>query len=82
MMIFAFNVASALAAGNAVIVKPSELGSLSILELAKHLNNLDLPKGLINIITGRGETTGALLASSDIDLISYTGSTKNFYTNV
>lgn len=78
MMIFAFNVASALAAGNAVIVKPSELGSLSILELAKHLNNLDLPKGLINIITGRGETTGALLASSDIDLISYTGSTKNF----
>jgi acyl-CoA reductase-like NAD-dependent aldehyde dehydrogenase len=77
LMIFAFNVASAIAAGNAVIVKPSEFGSLSILELAKYIDKLDFPKGLINVITGKGETVGSLLASSNIDLISYTGSSKN-----
>lgn len=77
LMIFAFNVASAIAAGNAVIVKPSEFGSLSILELAKYIDKLDFPKGLINVITGKGETVGSLLASSNVDLISYTGSSKN-----
>jgi acyl-CoA reductase-like NAD-dependent aldehyde dehydrogenase len=77
LMIFAFNVAPALAAGNAVIVKPSEFGSLSILELANHINELNFPKGIINILTGKAETTGSLLASSDVDLLSYTGSSRN-----
>ena len=78
MMIFGFNAASAIAAGNAVIVKPSEFGSLSLLELAKYLDELDFPKGLISIITGEGAVIGKKLAESDIDVISYTGSSENF----
>ena len=74
LMIFGFTCAAALAAGNALIVKPSEWGALSLLELAKHLDDLDVPKGLINIVTGRGEHTGKALASSAVDLISFTGS--------
>ncbi|MFH1504931.1 MAG: aldehyde dehydrogenase family protein [Candidatus Omnitrophota bacterium] len=74
LMIFGFTCAAAIAAGNALIIKPSEYGSLSILELAKYLDKLDLPKGLINIVTGRGQTLGKYLAQSDTDLISFTGS--------
>ncbi|MBN2119832.1 MAG: aldehyde dehydrogenase [Candidatus Omnitrophica bacterium] len=74
LMIFGFTCAASLAAGNSLIVKPSEYGSLSVLELAKYIDKLDIPKGLINIITGRGETVGKLLSESDIDIISFTGS--------
>ncbi|MBU2436442.1 MAG: aldehyde dehydrogenase family protein [Candidatus Omnitrophica bacterium] len=74
LMIFGFSCAGALAAGNSLIIKPSEYGSLSILELVKHLDKLDIPKGLINIITGHGETVGKYLAGSDTDIISFTGS--------
>ena len=74
LMIFGFSCAGALASGNALIVKPSEYGSLSLSELAKHLDKLDMPKGLINIITGRGETVGKYLAQAEVDLISFTGS--------
>lgn len=74
LMIFGFSCAGALAAGNSLIIKPSEHGSLSMLELVKYIDKLDIPKGLINIITGKGETTGKYLAQSDIDLISFTGS--------
>ena len=78
LMIFGFSCAAALAAGNAVIIKPSEYGSLSLLEVAKYLNELDFPKGLINVITGEGSVIGKALASSDIDIISYTGSSTHF----
>ena len=78
LMIFGFNAASALAAGNAIIVKPSEFGSLSLLELAKYIDELDFPKGLINIITGEGSIIGKALASSDVDIISFTGSSESF----
>lgn len=74
LMIFGFTCAGALAAGNSLIIKPSEFGSLSMLELAKYLDKLDLPKGLINVVTGKGETVGKSLASANIDLISFTGS--------
>lgn len=74
LMIFGFSCAAALAAGNALIIKPSEYGSLSMLELAKHLDDLEIPKGLINIISGKGEKIGKLLAQKDIDFISFTGS--------
>ena len=78
LMIFGFNAASALAAGNAIIVKPSEFGSLSLLELAKYIDELDFPKGLINVITGEGSVIGKALASSDVDIISFTGSSESF----
>jgi acyl-CoA reductase-like NAD-dependent aldehyde dehydrogenase len=74
LMIFGFTGAAALAAGNSLIIKPSEFASLSLLELVKHLDRLDLPKGLINVVTGRGETIGKALAESPVDLISFTGS--------
>ncbi len=74
LMIFGFSCAAALAAGNALIVKPSEYGALSLLELAKHIDALDIPKGLISIITGRGQTLGKDLAESEVDIISFTGS--------
>ncbi len=77
LMIFGFSCAAALAAGNAVIIKPSEWASLSLLELARYLDKLDFPSGLINVVTGKGEKTGKFLASSSIDLISFTGSRES-----
>ncbi len=73
-MIFGFVVPAALLAGNSVIIKPSEYGSLSILEFTKHLQKLDIPAGLINVISGRGDVVGSYLCSKDVDLISFTGS--------
>jgi acyl-CoA reductase-like NAD-dependent aldehyde dehydrogenase len=78
LMIFGFNAAAALAAGNAVIVKPSEFGSLSLLTLAKYLHELEFPPGLINVVTGTGPVVGKALASSDVDIISFTGSSATF----
>ncbi len=74
LMIFGFSCAGSLAAGNSLIIKPSEYGSLSLLELAKYIDKLDIPKGLINILSGKGDTLGKYLAESDVDLISFTGS--------
>lgn len=78
LMLFGFNAAPALAAGNAVIVKLSEFGSLSLLTLAKYLHGLEFPRGLINFITGDGPAIGAALAASDVDIISFTGSSATF----
>jgi acyl-CoA reductase-like NAD-dependent aldehyde dehydrogenase len=74
LMIFGFNAAAAMAAGNAVIVKLSKFGSLSLLTLAKYLHELGFPPGLINFITGEGPIIGKALAASDVDIISFTGS--------
>ena len=74
LMIFGFNAAAALAAGNAIIVKLSEFGSLSLLTLAKYLHELEFPRGLINFVTGEGAGIGKDLAASDVDIISFTGS--------
>jgi acyl-CoA reductase-like NAD-dependent aldehyde dehydrogenase len=78
LMIFGFNAAAALAAGNAVIVKLSEFGSLSLLTLAKYLQGIEFPRGLINFITGEGPVIGKALASSAVDIISFTGSSHTF----
>lgn len=74
LMIFGFSCAPSLAAGNSLIIKPSEYGSLSILELAKYIDKLDIPKGLINVVTGYGESVGRYLAESKLEAISFTGS--------
>lgn len=76
MMIFGFQSAAALAAGNTVVIKPSEYGSLSLLEMATIVSKLDIPEGLINIITGRGMAAGRELARSSADILSFTGSEK------
>ena len=68
-------VASAVAAGCAVVVKPSELSSLQTRVLVEALHEANLPKGLLNIVTGRGEVVGAeLVRHPDVDKISFTGS--------
>jgi len=67
--------ASAVAAGCTVVVKPSELSSLQTRVLVEALHEADLPKGLLNVVTGRGEIVGAeLVRNADVDKISFTGS--------
>ena len=66
----------ALAAGNTIVLKPSEETSLSIMELAKQMQQIGLPKGVVNIVTGFGPEAGAELASHPmVDKIAFTGST-------
>ena len=67
--------ASAIAAGCTVVIKPSELSSLQTRVLVEALHEADLPKGLMNIVTGRGKVVGAeLVRNPDVDKISFTGS--------
>ncbi|HAL55970.1 MAG TPA: aldehyde dehydrogenase [Bacteroidetes bacterium] len=66
----------ALAAGNAVVLKPSELTPCTAMELAKIVHEIGFPKGVINIVPGFGEDAGeALVRSPMVDKISFTGST-------
>lgn len=72
----AWKIAPALAAGNTIVFSPSSSTSLSVLELAKILNEV-LPKGVFNLITGRGSKSGDYLQHhKGIDKIAFTGSTS------
>ncbi len=67
--------ASAIAAGCTVVIKPSELSSLQTRVLVEALHEAKLPKGLLNVVTGRGDLVGAeLVRNPDVDKISFTGS--------
>jgi len=67
--------ASAVAAGCTVVVKPSELSSLQTRVLVEALHDAKLPRGLLNVVTGRGNVVGAeLVRNQDVDKISFTGS--------
>jgi len=67
--------ASAVAAGCTVVIKPSELSSLQTQVLIEALNEADLPKGLLNVVTGLGNVVGAeLVRNPDVAKISFTGS--------
>lgn len=71
--------APALASGNSVVIKPSELTSITILELSKILKDV-LPPGVVNIVTGTGEYVGqAILDHPDIKKLAFTGSTRVGY---
>jgi acyl-CoA reductase-like NAD-dependent aldehyde dehydrogenase len=75
LMITAWKLAPALAAGNTVVVKPPEDAPLSILHLARLIDEAGLPKGTVNVVPGLGEGAGrALVAHPDVDKISFTGS--------
>ncbi|MEU0560030.1 aldehyde dehydrogenase family protein [Dactylosporangium sp. NPDC006015] len=68
--------APALAAGNTVVHKPSEVAPLSALRLAELVREAGLPSGVYNLVTGYGDPTGAALAGhAGVDLVSFTGST-------
>lgn len=70
-------IAPALAAGNTVVAKPSELAPSSVLRLAEIAHHAGLPAGVLNVIAGRGPTAGAALARHmDVDKLHFTGSTR------
>lgn len=75
MMIGAWKIAPALAAGNSVVLKPAEGASLSLLKLAALCAEAGLPEGVLNVVTGRGAVCGeALGLHMDIDVLAFTGS--------
>ncbi len=76
MLMAGWKVAPALACGNAVILKPAEQTPLTALELAALAAEVGLPPGVLNVVTGMGETAGAaLVRHPDVDKIAFTGST-------
>ncbi len=76
LLMLAWKIAPALAAGNTVVLKPAELTPLTALALAEACIEAGLPKGVVNIITGDGETGAALVAHPDVNKIAFTGSTE------
>jgi aldehyde dehydrogenase (NAD+) len=74
-LFFCLKLASAVAAGCTVVIKPSELSSLQTRVLVEALHEADLPKGLLNVVTGLGTVVGAeLVRNPDVAKISFTGS--------
>lgn len=76
LLMLAWKVAPALAAGNTVVLKPAEYTPLTALLFAQISREAGLPKGVLNIVTGDGETGAALVAHSGVDKIAFTGSTS------
>jgi len=75
MMIGAWKIAPALAAGNSVVLKPAEGASLTLLRLAELCAEAGLPEGVFNVITGRGAVSGeALGLHMGVDVLAFTGS--------
>jgi len=75
LMMAAWKIAPALATGNTVVLKPAETTPLTALKLAEIIRDCDLPPGVVNIITGPGETGEALVHHAGVDKIAFTGST-------
>ena len=75
LLMMAWKIAPALAAGNTVVLKPAEFTPLTALAFAEACVEAGIPKGVVNIVTGDGETGAALVAHSDVDKIAFTGST-------
>src|SRR5205085_9092650 len=70
-------VAPALAAGCTVVLKPSEVAPLTAFILAEVVDEVGLPAGVFNLVTGYGSVVGEALAGHpDVDMISFTGSTR------
>jgi aldehyde dehydrogenase (NAD+) len=75
LLMLAWKIAPALAAGNTVVLKPAETTPLSALIFAEILQQADLPPGVVNIVTGAGATGAALVSHPDVDKVAFTGST-------
>src|SRR5437773_11758469 len=76
LLMAAWKIAPALACGNTVVLKPAETTSLTALRLAQIFQEAELPDGVVNIVTGAGETGAAIVNHPDIDKIAFTGSTE------
>lgn len=75
LLMLAWKIAPALATGNTVVLKPAETTPLSALFFADICRQAGLPKGVVNILPGYGDTGAALVAHPDVDKVAFTGST-------
>ena len=76
LLMAAWKLAPALACGNTCVLKPAETTSISAMHLAQILQEAELPDGVVNIVTGAGETGRALVEHPDVDKLAFTGSTE------
>jgi aldehyde dehydrogenase (NAD+) len=76
LLMLAWKIAPALATGNTVVLKPAEYTPLTALAFAELCNEVGLPKGVVNIVTGDGSTGEALVKHAGVDKIAFTGSTE------
>ena len=76
LLMAAWKIAPALACGNTVVLKPAETTSITALRLAQIFQEAELPEGVVNIVTGPGDTGAALVNHPDVDKIAFTGSTE------
>ncbi|TDB84424.1 aldehyde dehydrogenase family protein [Actinomadura sp. KC216] len=76
LLMLAWKIAPALACGNTVVLKPAETTPLTALLFADICRQAELPPGVVNIITGAGETGRALVAHGGVDKVAFTGSTE------
>ncbi|MCB1204911.1 MAG: aldehyde dehydrogenase family protein, partial [Verrucomicrobiae bacterium] len=76
LLMAAWKIAPALACGNTVVLKPAETTSVTALHLAEIFQDAGLPPGVVNIVTGGGETGAALVSHPGIDKVAFTGSTE------
>jgi aldehyde dehydrogenase (NAD+) len=76
LLMLAWKIAPALAAGNTVVLKPAEFTPLTALAFAEICSEAGIPDGVVNIVTGDGETGAALVAHPGVDKIAFTGSTE------
>ncbi|GLY73766.1 aldehyde dehydrogenase family protein [Actinoallomurus iriomotensis] len=76
LLMLAWKIAPALACGNTVVLKPAETTPLTALAFAEICRQADLPPGVVNIVTGAGETGRALVEHPGIDKVAFTGSTE------
>ena len=75
LLMAAWKIAPALACGNTVVLKPAETTPLTALKLAEVIRDAGLPPGVVNIVTGAGDTGAAIVDHPDINKIAFTGST-------
>jgi len=76
LLMLAWKIAPALATGNTVVLKPAEFTPLTALAFAQICQEMALPPGVVNIVTGDGSTGEALVKHPDVDKIAFTGSTE------
>ena len=76
LLMLAWKIAPALATANTVVLKPAEFTPLTALAFADICREIDLPAGVVNIVTGDGATGEALVKHPDVDKIAFTGSTE------
>jgi len=76
LLMASWKIAPALACGNTVVLKPAETTPLTAMKLAELIQDAGLPPGVVNIVTGAGETGATMVNHPDVDKIAFTGSTS------